>query len=296
MKMRFQKIIIALIIFLPVLIGIFFASSSPERSGLPGTHFRKLAVVKVNGLIAESNHTVAQLKSYRQDRNIAGVLLRIESQGGGVAPSQEIYNEVNLYREQSKPLVVSMGNLAASGGYYIAAPAQRIFALPGTVTGSIGVTFSSPLVRELTEKIGIEFRTFKAGSYKDIASPHREMTDQERDIINDLLKDTHEQFIDDIANARGLDRKKVEQFSDGRIFTGRQALQYGLIDYLGGFEDAIDYLLTSTGLPQNARIVEQDKSRSFFSSLLSDITKDLFPYLSSLFKPAGVYYLFSPGM
>ena len=198
-----RKWFVAGIIALPVLIGIaLFLRSSRERDVSPYFSFRGIGLVQIKGTIIESDEYVRQLRSLRFDNSIAGVIVRIDSPGGAVAPSQEIYREMLRFREISKPVVVSMGSVAASGGYYIASPGTKIFADPGTLTGSIGVIFTLPLFQELAKKIGVEFRVFTAGRMKDIGSPYRRMTEDEKKFIDALLKDTHEQFIDDVAAGR----------------------------------------------------------------------------------------------
>jgi len=289
----FQKWLIAGIIALPVLIGmILFLRGNREREGAnPFVSFKSIGLVQIKGTIVESDDYVRQIRSLRFDNSIAGVIVRIDSPGGAVAPSQEIYREMLRFRETSKPLVVSMGTVAASGGYYIASPGTKIFADPGTLTGSIGVIFTLPLFEELAKKVGIEFRVFTAGKMKDIGSPYRRMTEDEKKFIDELLKDTHEQFIDDVAAGRGMSRDSIARYADGRVFTGRQALSIHLIDTLGGYEDALDWLRKSTGLGKDANIVERKGTSSRLREWLRDETASLFPVLQLLRRSAGLYYI-----
>lgn len=289
----FQKWLIAGIIALPVLIGmILFLRGNREREGVnPFVSFKSIGLVQIKGTIVESDDYVRQIRSLRFDNSIAGVIVRIDSPGGAVAPSQEIYREMLRFRETSKPLVVSMGTVAASGGYYIASPGTKIFADPGTLTGSIGVIFTLPLFEELAKKVGIEFRVFTAGKMKDIGSPYRRMTEDEKKFIDELLKDTHEQFIDDVAAGRGMSRDSIARYADGRVFTGRQALSVHLIDTLGGYEDALDWLRKSTGLSKDANIVERKGTSSRLREWLRDETASLFPVLQLLRRSAGLYYI-----
>jgi len=289
----FQKWLIAGIIALPVLIGmILFLRGNREREGVnPFVSFKSIGLVQIKGTIVESDDYVRQIRSLRFDNSIAGVIVRIDSPGGAVAPSQEIYREMLRFRETSKPLVVSMGTVAASGGYYIASPGTKIFADPGTLTGSIGVIFTLPLFEELAKKVGIEFRVFTAGKMKDIGSPYRRMTEDEKKFIDELLKDTHEQFIDDVAAGRGMSRNSIARYADGRVFTGRQALSIHLIDTLGGYEDALDWLRKSTGLGKDANIVERKGTSSRLREWLRDETASLFPVLQLLRRSAGLYYI-----
>ena len=289
----FQKWLIAGIIALPVLIGmILFLRGNREREGVnPFVSFKSIGLVQIKGTIVESDDYVRQIRSLRFDNSIVGVIVRIDSPGGAVAPSQEIYREMLRFRETSKPLVVSMGTVAASGGYYIASPGTKIFADPGTLTGSIGVIFTLPLFEELAKKVGIEFRVFTAGKMKDIGSPYRRMTEDEKKFIDELLKDTHEQFIDDVAAGRGMSRDSIARYADGRVFTGRQALSVHLIDTLGGYEDALDWLRKSTGLSKDANIVERKGTSSRLREWLRDETTSLFPVLQLLRRSAGLYYI-----
>jgi len=298
MNSKAHKWIIAGIIAVPVLLLFFLIAAAVGirmlKSGaaaLPS--FKRIAVVRIEGVITESNWYVQLLRSYRSDQTVAGVLLRIDSPGGAVAPSQEIYSEVLAYRNSGKPLVVSMGNMAASGGYYIACPAEKIFASPGTLTGSIGVIFTLPLYQELTKKLGIEFRVLKAGSFKDLGSPYRGMNDKETKIFQDLLNDTHEQFISDVCAGRGMEPESLRTLADGRIFTGKQALEYRLVDSLGGYEDALGYLRSLSGVSERSRVLER-KQRSGWREILTETAHKQIPALGTLSKPAGLYYLFHP--
>jgi protease-4 len=253
---------------------------------------RKIGLVRISDVIYSSENYVWQLKELRKDKTISGVLLRIESPGGAVSPSQEIYREVLRFREENKPLVVSMGNVAASGGYYIACPAFKIFANPGTITGSIGVIFRFPQYYELLEKIGVKFETIKAGKYKDVGTPNREMSKPEREIIQKLIDDTHEQFISDILKGRKFDEDSLRSIADGSIYTGQQALKLNLVDSLGGFEEAASYLKKYLGLPEKAGFVEKRPHEAFWSDVLIEGAIRRIPVLNSFRQPTGVYYLF----
>ena len=283
------------IIALPVMIGLALLIRTGGQHGTSYSlrQFKSLGLVQIRGTIIESQEYVRQLQSLRLDNAIAGVILLIDSPGGAVAPSQEIYQEIFRYRKTGKPLVVSMSTVAASGGYYIASPATRIFADPGTLTGSIGVIFTLPLFQELAKKVGVEFRVFTAGKMKDVGSPYRQMTADEKKLVDDLLKDTHKQFIDDVAAGRGMEPDSIARYADGRVFTGKQARDAHLIDTLGGYEDALDWLYTRTGLPRSAGVVERKGTSSRLRQWLKDETASLFPALQLLQQPAGLYYLMS---
>jgi protease-4 len=293
---NYQRWIIIAILLLPIAIGlILLFTQGTESEAAVTSSIKKIGLVKVEGAISESYSVVNQLKSFLSDKSIAGVLLRVDSPGGSVAPSQEIYDEVLKYKLQKKPLIVSMGNLAASGGYYISSPAQKIFANPGTVTGSIGVIFTSPLFEDLTKKIGVEFRVYKAGKYKDIGSPYRKMSDEENGIIKNLLDDTHLQFIEDVAKGRGISKDSIAAIADGRIFTGRQALKQKLVDTLGGYEDAVTYIKMITGLPAKSKLVERKEKSMIFKEWLTEEASRIFPQLYSFLSKTGPQYLFWTG-
>ena len=288
-----QRTGLLLLIGAPICIGIILLVRQMRTPSevVGGVGFKKLGVVVVEGVIFESESVVKQLQQMREDKLIAGVLLRIDSPGGATAPAQEIYDAVAEYRRCGKPLVVSMGSVAASGGYYIASPARRIFADAGTLTGSIGVIMTVPLYKELAKKIGIEMQTFKAGDYKDLASPYRNMTPVERRMIQSLLEDTHDQFIDDVAKARSIERDSLLPIADGRIFTGRQALKEKLIDTLGSYEAALAYLRTITGLGTTARIVNKRETATRFRDWFTSEAIRLFPHAYRLLAPIGMHCL-----
>lgn len=290
----FQRLVIIIIILLPVITGILLlVIRGTDSSHYLPSGFKKIGLVRIEGPIYQSHSIVQQLRSFRLDKTISGVLLRVDSPGGGTAPSQEIYNEVNNYKKQNKPLVVSMGNTAASGGYYVSCPAQKIFAVPGTITGSIGVILTAPLYKELAEKIGIQMRVLKAGELKDIGSPYRTMSRQEYQIFDTLLQNIHNQFIDDVAKARNLHRDSVALIADGSIFTGKMAVSLHLVDTLGGYEDALGYVRKISGAGPSAKVVERNKhSEALREWLVEEIIK-IFPQTYTFFSNSGFHFLFS---
>jgi protease-4 len=228
--------------------------------GLPGG--AKVAVVEVEGVIGvtgeralDSDGIVRTLGEYRDDPAVRAVVLRINSPGGVVAPTQEIVTAVQRVREAKKPVVASLGSVAASGGYYVAASADRIFASPGTLTGSIGVVMQLANVEGLLKKVGVEYVVVKAGAYKDVGNFARAMTPEERRILQALLDDVYEQFILAVADGRRLEPKDVRAFAEGRIYSGRQAHGLKMVDDLGGLDDAIEAAAKMAGLPPKPRVV-----------------------------------------
>lgn len=198
----------------------------------------RVGIVEVNGVISDSDEIVGNIKRFRDDDTIRAIVLRINSPGGGVAASQEIYREISKTIGVKK-VIASMGSVAASGGYYIAAAADKIVASPGTITGSIGVIMAYTTFEELLKKIGLVPVVVKSGKYKDIGSPVREMTDDERKILQEFADQVHRQFIEAILDGREIKRSVLEPIADGRIMSGQTAKSLGLIDELGNFEDAV---------------------------------------------------------
>ncbi len=204
----------------------------------------RIGIVEAKGTIGEpqagvdSDRIVKLLKKYERDDDVKAIVIRVDSPGGAVAPSQEIHDAVQRIKAKKK-VVVSMGNLAASGGYYISAPADRIFAEPGTLTGSIGVIFIHFNVRGLLDLARIEETTVKSGKYKDTLSPFRPLREPDREEIQTISDDVYAQFVDAVAQGRGLPEARVREIAEGRIYTGRRAKELKLVDELGGFDDAL---------------------------------------------------------
>lgn len=219
-----------------------------------------IAIIRITGVILESGSTIEELERYSQNPSIKAIVLRIDSPGGGVVPSQEIYEEVRKVKsEGNKKIIVSMGSVAASGGYYIASASDRIVANPGTLTGSIGVIMELANFEGLLSKVGIESVVIKSGEVKDIGSPFRKMSEKEKGILQNLLDDIHSQFIDAVASGRGLKKEDIRLIADGRVFTGRQAKELGLVDELGGLQDAIKIAADAVGIKGKPKIVETKK-------------------------------------
>jgi protease-4 len=228
--------------------------------GLPGG--AKVAVVEVEGIIGgdaarglDTDGVIRVLGEYRDDPAVRAVVLRINSPGGVVAPTQEIFTAVRRLREAKKPVVASLGSVAASGGYYVAVAADRIYASPGTLTGSIGVVMQLANLEGLLKKVGVEYVVVKAGAYKDVGNMARAMTPEERRILQSLLDDVYDQFIGAVAEGRGLDPQAVRAFAEGRIYSGRQAQSLKMVDDLGGLEDAIEAAAKMAGLPAKPKVI-----------------------------------------
>ena len=235
-----------------VLFGFMLLAYSALKSASTGVSLEtettvgaRIGIVEAKGTIGEaapsgidSDKVVKLLKKYERDEDIKAVVLRVDSPGGAVAPSQEIHDAVKRIKA-SKKVVVSMGGMAASGGYYISAPADRIFAEPGTLTGSIGVIFLHFNVRGLLEWAKVEETTLKSGKYKDTLSPFRPIQETDREEIQSISDDVYSQFVQAVAQGRGMPEARVREIAEGRIYTGKRAKELKLVDELGGFDDAI---------------------------------------------------------
>ena len=249
----------------------------------------RIALIRIEGPIIDSKETLDELKDYVKDTSIKAIVLRIDSPGGGVAPSQEIYEEVRKAVAKKK-IVVSMGSVAASGGYYIAAPATKIVANPGTLTGSIGVIMEIPNIESLMNKIGVKTEVIKSGQHKDIASIFRGIKKEEREILQDVLDNVHEQFVEAVAEGRKMVHDDVKRIADGRIFTGQQALKVGLVDELGNLEDAMKAAAKLSGIKGEPVVVTKKEKFSFIDLLRGKMPKEL----ADIFPSVKVKYLFAP--
>ena len=233
---------------------------------------KSVAIIEVKGVIAGSDEIIKKIKEYRENDNIAAVVLRINSPGGSAASSQEIHEElVTLAKE--KVLVVSMGDVAASGGYYIAVAADYIFANPATTTGSIGVIAETLNMEEALGNLGIKGVVIKSGKFKDTFSPLRPMTEEERDFMQQYINNIFAQFVKAVAEGRKLPEAEVLKIADGRVLTGEQALKLKLIDELGNMEDAINTAAKKAGIEGKPNVIYPEKERPTLLSILLDEVK-----------------------
>ncbi|MFB4163033.1 signal peptide peptidase SppA [Alteribacillus sp. JSM 102045] len=249
----------------------------------------KIAVIDIEGVIQDTggapsfmnqsmyNHRqfMKMLESAGENPNINGIILRVNTPGGGVVESAEIHDKVQeIQEENSKPVYVSMGNTAASGGYYVAAPADKIVAHPATVTGSIGVIMESINYSELAEELGLEFNTIKSGPFKDIMSGNRDMTEEEEEILQSMVDDFYGDFVNVIANGRGMSEEEVREIGDGRVYSGKQAEELDLVDNLGSLEDTISLMEEDQGL-NNPQVVRYHGAFTF-NQFLGTSARSLF--------------------
>lgn len=220
----------------------------------------RVAVLEVDGIILDSQPYLESLSKIKKDDRIKAVVLRIDSPGGAVGPSQEIYSEIKKIREK-KPIIASMGSVGASGGYYIACAAEKIIANPGTITGSIGVVAEFTNYEQLLKWAKVDVQVIKSGEFKDVGSPFREMTDAERKYIQNLIDNVHSQFEHAVSEGRGIDLKDVDKIADGRVFTGEQAKSLKLVDELGSISDAIRLAGTMGGIKGEPNVVYYPKKK-----------------------------------
>ncbi|MDQ1334025.1 MAG: family peptidase [Thermodesulfobacteriota bacterium] len=263
MSSKRHSILIVMIIILVVAAVLASTMVMVMKSLSPSSAFffsQKIGVIPVEGTISSSQTVTSHLVKFRKDASIRAIVLKINSPGGGIAPSQEIYREIEK-TVPVKKVVVSMGTVAASGGYYIAAAASKIVANPGTITGSIGVIMEFLRLEDLLNKIGVDLEIMKSGEFKDMGSPDRKLTAREREVLDAMIMDMQRQFVEAIVLGRKLPLEHVLQIADGRIFSGARAKELGLVDVLGNFEDAVELAKELTGIEGDVTLVYARKSR-----------------------------------
>ena len=266
-KIFFIALIAAGVLLFGLTMAAIVWTSFSQSNGMEVSYGKYVGIVEVNGAIVSPDETVNLIKKYRDNSAIKAIVLRVQSPGGGVAASQEIYQAVKNARS-AKPVVCSMGEVAASGGYYIACACDSIVANPGTLTGSIGVILEFMVAEELIKKVGLKFEVLKAGQNKDLGSPFRQMTSEERALLQNMIDDVHGQFIEAVAEGRQLSPDSVKLFADGRVFSGRQALALRLVDKMGTLEDAINLAAGMAGLKEKPKIFRERKKKPTLFDLL----------------------------
>lgn len=232
----------------------------------------RIALIKLEGIILDSGHmpaasrVIESLKTAKK-MGIKTIVLKINSPGGTVGASQEIYREIIKLKKEGIKVVVSLGDVAASGGLYVAVAADKVVSNSGTVTGSIGVIIQSSVIKDLYKKIGIEHQVIKSGEFKDILSQTKFFTEEEKHILQDMIDDTYKQFIQVISENRNIELEEVKKFADGRIFTGMQAIEYGLVDEIGSQSDAVDLAATLSEIKGEPDLIEIEPKKSFFQKI-----------------------------
>ncbi len=265
---RWAIVIIGILLLIGLLVTLLFFAliRGGETEEITG-YGDKVAIVEVKGTILSSENVVRQLKKFAKQPTVRALVLRIDSPGGSAAASQEIYEEVKRVRNSGKPVVASMGSMAASGGYYISVAATKIVANPATVTGSIGVISQFINVADLLKKVGIQETTVKTGKFKDAGSPFRSLTEEEKLYFQELMINVYDQFVDAVASERNLPIDTVRKYGDGRLFSGAQAKRIGLVDTLGSLEDAIRLAGKLGGIRGEPATVRELKRVSFVERL-----------------------------
>ena len=270
-----------LVIFIIIIVSFFISLAI----GVSGRAFgEKIGVVEIEGVIADSKDIMEDIVRFKEDETIKGVILRINSPGGSVPPSQEIFEEVKKLRGKKK-VYVSMGTVCASGGYYIATAGEKIYAMPSTITGSIGVIMEQVVIEDLLKKIGLQPNTMKAGDFKDVGSPFRKMTVEERKYFQEILNTIHTQFINTVATQRKIPMDTAKKLSDGRIYLGQQAMDLKLIDRIGTFYDTLDDMKNTLNIKGKPVLVYGKRPFSLLKWLISSISQELLSQqFSSPFK------------
>ena len=268
MRRRLTILAAAVLVYLAVA-GLFVISVGglSRGEGSPALFGPRVAVVELEGVILEVDDVVRELKGLRDNPTVRAVVMRINSPGGVVAPTQELHDAVVRLRQAGKPVVASLGSVAASGGYYVAVACDQIYANPGTLTGSIGVIMQLANLEQLMKKVGVDYVVVKAGQFKDIGNVARPMTSDERRVMQALLDDVHGQFIGAVAEGRKLTREEVARFADGRVFSGLQAKELRMVDALGGLEDAVLAAGKLAGIPGTPSVLQPRRRFSFMDLL-----------------------------
>jgi protease-4 len=233
----------------------------------------RIAVLPLRGLITESHRVLRDLRVYRDDSSVKGFVLWIDSPGGEVAPAQTIYRRLSRMREEGYPVVAVIGAVGASGAYYAALGADSILVMPGSLVGSIGVLMEFPNAEELLRKVGLRFEVIKSAEHKDLGSPYRELTETERALLQEVVDDVYGQFLEVIAEERGISRDSVLTIADGRLFSGRRAIEYGLVDAEGDLVDAIALAGNMAGLGPEPRTVIREERRVTWLDLLTSVAR-----------------------
>ena len=267
--------IIALII-ISIIVIVSIIKFNVQKNEFNISHSGDIGILSLEGVIIKSDKFIYQLKKYGKSNSIKGIIIKINSPGGSSATSQEIYEMVKWVKNKyKKPIFVAMGSVAASGGYYVAIAADSIFALPSTLTGSIGVIMDFPQWEKALNKIGLKMNVIKSGELKDSGSPYREFTENDKKYFQSLVNDVYEQFIQDVSKSRDISLEEVKKLANGQVFTGRQAYKYKLIDKIGTTQDAIDLMAKTLKLGKDPKIVKPPKDKMTLMDILFGDIKNL---------------------
>ncbi|WP_456426765.1 signal peptide peptidase SppA [Desulfurobacterium sp.] len=256
------------------LMRFLFSGEVPSGKGI--------AILKVNGVITDTSYYIKELEKLSKNRNVKAIVLRIDSPGGSVVPCQEMYDEI-LRVKKKKPVVVSMGSVAASGGLYISVAANRIVADPATITGSIGVIMQTMNFRKVADKLGIKVVTIKSGPHKDLLNPFKKVDPGDVAIVQNVINDVYQQFLEAVSKGRHISMDKLKPIADGRIFSGREALKLGLVDELGDLQKAISVAKELSHSP-DAKPFEVKKEKPFIDRIIGGEASLFFDKISAILK------------
>jgi protease-4 len=277
----FWGIFISLTLIVLIFVGasfIFFAKSISTTGDrkfhyeITGSGSGKIAIVELNYTILSAEPIVRQFKKYREDKSIKAILLRIDSPGGGVAASQEMYEAIRKTRDEGKPVIVSIGSIGASGGYMAACGGSIIIANPGSIAGSIGVIAQFMSIKDLADKLGIKETTIKSGKLKDAGSPFRDPNSDDLAYFQEIINDDYQQFLELVSKERKIDIDSLKEIANGRVFTGRQSLKLRLIDTLGTYEDAINIACRYANIKGEPIIVREKEKYSILELFVENIS------------------------
>lgn len=292
----FWGIFISLILIVLIFVGITFLVFAKSITTISiksdksyeyvseGDSKDKVAIVELNYTIISSEAIVRQFKKFREDESVKAIVLRINTPGGGVAASQEMYEEVRKTRDSGTPVIVSFGPIAASGGYYVSCGGSLIVSNPGSLTGSIGVIAQFITIKELAEKLGIEATTVKSGELKDAGNMFREPNEADLKYIQDIIDNSFQQFLDVVSRERKIDMEELKKIATGRVYTGLQALELRLVDTLGTFEDAIQIAADMGGIEGEPTIVKEKKSMAWLDYFMESSANSEIRELKEDFK------------
>lgn len=286
MRGRFCRALLVLLVLGGGLLLIFGLLVRGE--GLFGP---KVGVLEIQGVIEDPWELLDWIERFSKDERVKAVILKVNSPGGSVGATQELYRALMRLRNKKK-VVASLGDVAASGGYYVASAAHKVVSNPGTLTGSIGVAMYFTDFEGLMKKVGVRSHVVKSGPYKDIGSPFRRMTEEEKRLLEGVITDVHRQFLEDVSHARGIPLERLETVADGRVFSGRQALELGLVDQLGGFQEALELAKSLAGIKEEPELVFARKRRGLLRELLESF--GLVGYGEVLTPRFGFFFLWQP--
>jgi protease IV len=288
----FAALALVAVFFLVLFVELLNTSSERKEVVTTGSG-EKIAVVDIKGVITSSEDVVRQLKKHRESKSILAILLHVDTPGGAVVPSQEIYEEVKKTRESGKPIIVAMGSMATSGGYYVSCAASRIVANRATLTANIGVISEFLQLQELFGKVGVEVKIVKTGKLKDAGTPTRKMTDEEQKYFQALMDEVLHQFVSDVATERKLSRAEMALVTDGRAVTGERAVALKLVDTLGTFEDAVKIAAHMAGIEGEPSLVRERKRTSWFESFVSDAAEGARSFARDMIESPVLSYRFA---